>query len=223
MTSTAAASANEVSFSALEAALDTLALFQSMFPLDDELKIGPSTVSQLPDLQELLDSFESGEANMSAVKASFTSVDFTLAIPLEDEEQEPLELHVQLPLRGSDIEDQCIPSPQLQIRQPPFFNRSQHSALCNSLEDFVQEQVGLTSWTPSDLILGAIDNVKDTAAGLRKESAAEREVELEPEETLGALQRTWFWFPSLSSKEKRQDFVDYSHEFKLTGFVMAGE
>lgn len=36
------------------------------------------------------------------------------------------------------------------------------------------------------------------------------------------LERVWFWFPSLSSKEKRKDLVSFAHDSGLTGFVLAG-
>lgn len=42
------------------------------------------------------------------------------------------------------------------------------------------------------------------------------------EEKKEKLERVWFWFPSLSSKEKRKDLVTFGHDAGLTGFVLAG-
>jgi hypothetical protein len=41
--------------------------------------------------------------------------------------------------------------------------------------------------------------------------------------TKSCLERVWFWFPSLSSKEKRKDLVDYAEEHLLSGFLLAGK
>jgi hypothetical protein len=37
------------------------------------------------------------------------------------------------------------------------------------------------------------------------------------------LQRVWFWFPSLSSKEKRRDLITFGEEHLLSGFLLAGK
>lgn len=39
----------------------------------------------------------------------------------------------------------------------------------------------------------------------------------------GPLLRVWFYFPSLSTREKRKDLVNYAPRYNLTGFVLAGK
>lgn len=38
-----------------------------------------------------------------------------------------------------------------------------------------------------------------------------------------ALVRVWFYFPSLSTREKRDDMVNFAPTYQLTGFVLAGK
>lgn len=209
---------DELCFAALQDALDTLALFQSMFPLENELSIEPASAKALPDLQQLVEEMEAGSGGGSKLCAAPDSFDFTLAISVEEDDiEDPCLLDIQLLLKGS------VPhSPQLQLRQPTFLSRSQHHVVSNELVTYMETESNTSGWTSSDLLLGAVDVVRESAGRVYRESQVEEVVEEAPVEALGELQRTWFWFPSLSSKEKRQDFVDYSHEFKLTGFVMAG-
>jgi hypothetical protein len=37
------------------------------------------------------------------------------------------------------------------------------------------------------------------------------------------LVRVWFYFPSLNTREKRQNMVDWAPSYSLTGFVLAGK
>ncbi|SCV69387.1 BQ2448_2407 [Microbotryum intermedium] len=43
------------------------------------------------------------------------------------------------------------------------------------------------------------------------------------EEVKGALFRVWFVFQSLSTREKRDDIVNWAKDYQLTGFVLAGK
>ena len=40
---------------------------------------------------------------------------------------------------------------------------------------------------------------------------------------MGPLVRVWFYFPSLSTREKRDDLVSMAPMYALTGFVLAGK
>lgn len=209
---------DELSFAALRDALDTLALFQSMFPLENELSIEPTSAAELPGLERLVEEMEEGRAQDMDMCSAVDSLDFTLAVPIDEEGvDESCLLDIQLLLKGSKPHP-----PQIQVRQPAFLNRSQHHSVSTELSSYIQAESSTSGWTSSDLLLGAVDVVREGASRVYREGQVEEVVDEAPVEELGELQRTWFWFPSLSSKEKRQDFVDYSHEFKLTGFVMAG-
>lgn len=39
----------------------------------------------------------------------------------------------------------------------------------------------------------------------------------------GPIVRVWFYFQSLSTREKRNDIVNYAASYSLTGFVLAGK
>jgi hypothetical protein len=68
--------------------------------------------------------------------------------------------------------------------------------------------------------LAASDILAENASGSAEDGGAnDRPVAADTDR----LERVWFWFPSLSSKEKRRDLVTYAEDSGLTGFVLAGE
>jgi hypothetical protein len=69
-----------------------------------------------------------------------------------------------------------------------------------------------------------VNSIKEACQAILSRTQEQTQVEV-AEEDAGdeALQRVWFWFPSLSTKEKRRDLVDYAPRYGLTGFVLAGE
>lgn len=95
-----------------------------------------------------------------------------------------------------------------------------------------------------DLLLATIDHIRSvTPALLPAPAPAPRTAESEPtgrgggrggagarrkrpdHNSDGAAPeefRVWFWLPSLSTREKRDDMVNWAPEYNLTGFVLAG-
>lgn len=127
-------------------------------------------------------------------------LDAVLNLALEGERHIALSISL-LPLRISP-------------RQPPFLTRSAHETLSAG--------VAALPHSPdlSESLIAAIEYVRATAPLL----AVEEEVETqEEEEDDGPLERVWFWLPSLNTKEKRRDMVDYAPRFRLAGFVLAGK
>lgn len=73
---------------------------------------------------------------------------------------------------------------------------------------------------PEDDILSAIEHVRERAyeylATLQQNTIAPKDAE-------GPEVRAWFYFPSISTREKRDDLVNHAPGFHLTGFLLAGK
>ncbi|KAK4684620.1 hypothetical protein P7C73_g5547, partial [Tremellales sp. Uapishka_1] len=183
----------------LEGQLSTVLLLQAMYPLSSELVLSPDT-------QEYLD----GRSPRTPRELSFT-----LTITPDDAPAFPLTLAIDLPTT------QHTSSTTITARQPPFFSRRQHQALLSCIVP--HDNNGADD--SSEYILNAIEAVKARASELLADAAgAVVDESLDPVlVTVEGLERAWFWFPSLSTREKRKDIVDYAADYDLTGFVLAGK
>jgi hypothetical protein len=76
----------------------------------------------------------------------------------------------------------------------------------------------LSSSLPDD-IFSALDFLRDQGSSLIPTPTTTETEEV----TQGPLIRVWFYFPSLSTREKRQHMVDWAPSYSLTGFVLAGK
>ena len=124
------------------------------------------------------------------------------------------------PPAGGDLAEP--PPLTYSLRQPAWMSRA--------------EVAELGSGMPAGDILAAFDYVQDNApryyAARHDEAAAAGRTPQQQQQPGGAggggddnspLLRVWFYFPSLSTREKRKDLVDYAPGYGLTGFVLAGK
>ncbi|KAL8292451.1 hypothetical protein RQP46_001063 [Phenoliferia psychrophenolica] len=211
--------------SILVAALSTLEVLSSMLSLDGELSLAPSTAAALPLLSSLADAPPS--PSLAAQLPS--ELIFTILIALDaqtdaastPDEPPSLRLTVSLPLSHPQS------PPHLTLHQPTWLSRTAHhsfaAALAASLTSAEEDS--------TSFILDAIEWVRDKGSRLweqTQEEKGERERLAASERDKaslgeGALVRVWFWLPSLSTREKRDNIVDWAPEYRLTGFVLAGK
>lgn len=177
---------------------DTLILLQAMYPRESELVFPtPSALAFLSSPSALPSSGEVYvELNLS-LDPSSASADsaVTLEITL------------------------CLTTAELKVRLnlgSSALSRSEHENLREVIRPMADEE-------------GSSDYILDTIASLEThfstiiDGRAAPQVPLAKQEKEEKLERVWFWFPSLSSREKRKDLVVFAHDAGLTGFVLAGE
>ncbi|KAL7424620.1 hypothetical protein Q5752_000304 [Cryptotrichosporon argae] len=177
--------------------LSTVSLLEAMYPLPSELVLAPSSLAALA----LLQSDPSAVPPVPALELVLNLANARGAVPLT----------CVLPLSSWPI--------SISARQPPFLSRAQQDALVACLP-----RPGPDS--SAETILSAIEAVTSFLADLLPDPLPARPEEQavdEPEHADEDEERVWFWFPSLSTREKRQDLVDYAPLYGLTGFVLAGK
>ncbi|KZP31644.1 hypothetical protein FIBSPDRAFT_944715 [Athelia psychrophila] len=200
----------------LEEQLSTIALLQAMYPLPSELVISSDTAT-----------FVDGSAAGPIAKFTPSALDLVLRLLVDDNEALPLELGISLPLVEADAERSR--ARLALVRQPDFLTRSAYETLAGS---FPPSDPDVSS---SEIVLSAIEHVRHEASSLLMQLLAESAAAASAKSALQdtgktaknngkeRLERVWFWFPSLSTKEKRRDLVEYAPRFGLTGFVLAGK
>jgi hypothetical protein len=186
----------------VEYQLSNISLLQSMYPDSSELSISPSCRS----------SYSALEADLQAS----VNVDQLELLHSTSIEQGEIGLLIILPLNRSRVE--------VSLRQPSWLTRAeweQVRALPPSAEDDLVVEYLLDT---TDLIRRRVSRL----AKYQVVAETKPDISLDPATGLplkpkSCLQRVWFWFPSLSSKEKRRDLITFAEEHLLTGFLLAGE
>lgn len=124
-----------------------------------------------------------------------------------DQPNSLLRLFLSFPLVGeaSAVEP---PAVRTRLHQPTWMTKS--------------EVVQLTAELPEEDILGVIEHIKEAAMqylqGSRKTETSNNRSEANE-----SIVRAWFYFPSISTRSKRDDLVNLAPSYNLTGFLMAGK
>lgn len=122
--------------------------------------------------------------------------------------------------------------PKLSVLQPSWLSRSQHIDLVNQFTTLLTlpsspstpstSQTDLVSDDDITTILAAIETLKDLSQSLIPDLSLSN-LSLSTPEEIEEEFRVFYHFPSLSTKAKRKDLVDWAAEYGLTGFVLAGQ
>lgn len=185
----------------IELLLDQIDLLRAMYPDEEELLIDQHTDNLLIDVRKWC------ERELAERPAIPNTLSFTLALKVGEELAMPkhISLSIEAPFTGSPGE--TAPALKVRIRQPEWLTKAEVAQLAEGL--------------PQDDVLSAIEHVREQAnvyllsskdaAAVAKDGAQQ------------ALTRVWFYFPSISTREKRDDIVKYAPSYDLTGFLLAGK
>lgn len=142
-----------------------------------------------------------------------SSLDLIVTIPLEDgvgSNIPMIQMNVTIPIRSEERDPIETPPITYSIRQPSWMSRAQVTDLVAAM--------------PMDDVLTAFDYVKEnTGPYLGKDKTIAGPLAVSSSLDNTPLLRVWFYFPSLSTREKRKDLVTYAPRYSLTGFVLAGK
>ncbi|OAG11744.1 uncharacterized protein CC84DRAFT_1080822 [Paraphaeosphaeria sporulosa] len=164
--------------------------------------------------QDTLNLLKAGiENNTLPIKNTFNSSTITLLLNLEISETTTLQLDINIPFaHQSEDSPEEAPLAKIRIRQPPWLNRAATSQL--------NAQVSET-----DDLFTAIDDIKQAASDLLQSqlTLASQSNPTNSQSDSAPLVRAWFYFPSISTRSKRDDFIIHAPSYKLTGFLFAGK
>ncbi|TID22644.1 hypothetical protein E2P81_ATG01770 [Venturia nashicola] len=184
----------------MEAQLSTIELLAGMFPDADEISIPPETSTWTKLL--------SSEDPLPAPTPLELSLSLNLNVgDVAVDEVRHVLLNILVPLRYSDVDRAEPPSLRYHLRQPDWLSRAQILEFSSAM--------------PQGDVFEAIEWIREEApdrlvAKMKKDRTNSSQAE-------EALVRVWFYFPSLSTREKRDDMVNFAPAYQLTGFVLAGK
>ena len=215
----------------LTAQLATIEVLSSMLSLDGELVLSPATAAALPLLAQLVNA-DSTRPSLSLAQLSLDQLPlelaFTVLVTLSPDHAPPsVRLTVTLPLSRAPPSTPTT-TPRLTVHQPTWLSRSAHDSFSASL---ASAALLFPSDDSTTFILDAIEWTRDHAKRLwddtvRDKDARDAIASSERDKDAagqGKLVRVWFWLPSLSTREKRDDICQWAPEYHLTGFVLAGQ
>ncbi|KAF6813075.1 hypothetical protein CPLU01_14741 [Colletotrichum plurivorum] len=189
----------------IEHQLSQIDLLTAMYPSEDEVTLNPGSESLL---ERLRFSIESGSA--LDVSGSAVEVGLVLRLSIPEGEKE-LHLDITVPFsRPSDEPQEEAPRIRIRARQPAWMTRTASSSLNASI--------------PEDDLFSAVDFIRDSASQhLQSSPTSQSEPTQADADEEGPLVRVWFYFPSISTRSKRDDFITHAPGYNLTGFLYAGK
>ncbi|KAJ5612547.1 hypothetical protein N7510_005741 [Penicillium lagena] len=190
----------------MESQLSTIDLLMAMFPSPGELEIPESTMQCVETLRDWCQN-----PNFTPSKIP-SSIFLIVSLPIADGDK-AIEVSISVPLQCEDpatIEQP--PSLSYSLRQPEWMSKA--------------EVAGLAAAIPQGDALEAFEYIQTEASRFleNKQSQTVSSKETEPQTSFGGpIVRVWFYFPSLSTRKKREDMVNFAPGYSLTGFVLAGK
>ncbi|KAF5968832.1 hypothetical protein FBULB1_10548 [Fusarium bulbicola] len=190
----------------MELQLGQIDLLMAMYASDDAIAIDSAVSGLIERLREWCET--DGEATP---KFSESAINLQLRVDVEDEDSlsRTLQLTLTVPLKCQKQEEPLIEPPPIKtrIQQPDWMSKGDVAKLNTEI--------------PEEDILSVIEHIKD--------AASQHLLRLKQTEIANApiadtsLVRVWFYFPSISTRAKRDDFINYAPTYGLTGFLLAGK
>ncbi|KAI4847348.1 hypothetical protein E4T44_04173 [Aureobasidium sp. EXF-8845] len=178
----------------LESQISTLDLLLAMFPDDSEFEITPSDLDLITDVRD------NGSDGISSIPS-----EIHLALHVSLDSTHSIQVNITAPLQSPEPKPTEAPPITFSLRQPNWLDKASVAALSSTL--------------PDD-IFSALDYLRDRGPSLIPTATTPLTTK---SKSTGPLVRVWFYFPSLSTREKRQHMVDWAPSYSLTGFVLAGK
>ncbi|KAK4208998.1 hypothetical protein QBC37DRAFT_431054 [Rhypophila decipiens] len=192
----------------LELQLAQIDLLQAMYPDEDAIAIDDSSTTLLSKLQ----TFNSDTQSSEKVPARPSVV--SLLLTLEADEDKKFQLEIAMPVT-CDMKDRDLDEPpraKIRLVQPPWMSKADASSITSNATKEKEEDLATR-----------IEQIKDAVA-LHLSSPSQTTL-LQSAECMesSSLVRVWFYFPSISTRSKRDDIVNYAPAYKLTGFLLSGK
>ena len=120
-----------------------------------------------------------------------------------------LDLTVPFAYQGETAPEEP-PRIKVRIQQSIWMNKASTSDIMKNISDM-------------DDVLETIEYIQEAGMQQLAQSAAQTSHDASIAKTTGPLVRVWFYFPSISTRSKRDDFIVHAPSYALTGFLYAGK
>ena len=186
----------------MESQLSTIDLLAAMFPSPGELEI-PESTSQY--IEKLRDWCQDPDTIPSGIPSSIL---LAVCLPIAGGEK-TIQVSISIPVQSDNPEIEQPPPLSYLLRQPDWMSKA--------------EVAGLAAAMPQEDVFEAFEYVQEQALHFLEAQKQNLNSEGTIDTKSGPVVRVWFYFQSLSTREKRNDLVNYAASYSLTGFVLAGK
>lgn len=195
-----------LSLDLLELQIGQIDLLMAMYP--EEIKLDDHSNKVLDTLRNTVDDNTSGGFSVAPVVSMILELSTT-----QDDASNSQGIRLDLTAPFTYENSQVLVEPpnfRVRVQQPSWLSR----AATNQLQDTVPE---------GEDLLSAIEHIKDAAAQAYQQSLQTPASSAASTSDSGPLVRVWFYFPSISTRSKRDDFIKFAPAYNLTGFLYAGK
>jgi hypothetical protein len=195
----------------IELQLGQIDLLLAMYP--EELTIDSSSQKLLEAVREIGDNHSVSIAWFEKTSTA-PSVLMLLRVPIPSDTagRQTLEAHLTVPFTHDGVEHSDDP-PRVRVRvhQPSWLSKAATSQLMADLPE-------------DEDLLGTIEYIHEAASRQLERSIAStaKDSAIHTAST-ASIVRVWFYFPSISTRSKRDDFITHAPSYSLTGFLYAGK
>lgn len=186
----------------MESQLSTIDLLAAMFPSPGELEI-PESTSQC--IEKLRNWCQDPDTIPSGIPSSLL---LAVCLPIAGGEK-TIQVSISIPVQSDNPEIEQPPPLSYLLRQPDWMSKA--------------EVAGLAAAMPQEDVFEAFEYVQEQALHFLEAQKQNLNFEGTIDTKSGPVVRVWFYFQSLSTREKRNDLVNYAASYSLTGFVLAGK
>lgn len=190
--------------------LGQIDLLMAMYAHDDAVSVDSASLELVEALRNWCDGGD--DAMPQHVEAS---ISMTLNLDLADSESvhgdqpRPLQLSLAIPLIHEGVVSDDPPAIKARVQQPAWLSKGQTAQLNTDL--------------PEEDILTVIEHIKEAALEFSTQPSQSSSESTKLFDADAPLVRAWFYFPSISTRAKRDDLINFGPIYGLTGFLMAGK
>ena len=202
----------------MEVQLGEIDLLLAMYPSEDEIQVDNSSRCLLEELRTWCESEDTEGFSCLTQDAIYITLGLDFDVPVQDDSETTItdaapriELAISVPIAytGDTTASDLSEPPNASTRVQPTSWMSKAEAAQMSAE------------APQADITSAIEFVREAAAHSFKRKH-HKECMASPNNHQ-EITRIWFYFPSISTRSKRDDIVNYAPTYNLTGFLLAGK
>ncbi|CEJ82978.1 hypothetical protein VHEMI03014 [[Torrubiella] hemipterigena] len=191
----------------LEMQIGQIDLLMAMYPNEGCIHLGEVSRAVLDSLRGWLG--DDGDApDASSIPEA---LDVSMTSETTDERPREVKLEMAFPLRYIGDDEPVEPPPaKIRLQQAAWMSKA--------------DTVALATQIPQDQdLFSAIETINEIISAYEPPQNQTSISSSQPLTQDSSLARVWFYFPSISTRSKRDDLVNQAPSYQLTGFLLAGK
>ncbi|KAH9886867.1 hypothetical protein F4778DRAFT_443057 [Xylariomycetidae sp. FL2044] len=217
----------------LELQLGQIDLLLAMYAPEDAIQIDSGSRELVARLQEWCGTGSDSDSEPdSSPPPAPPSISMTLSLEIDPSIKRALQLDISIPLKYCENElprspSEHPPPAKVRVRQPAWLSKADTAALTAQIPS--QDDDDYDVFTTIESIKEAASTITTTTSNPSPNNPNDKdkdnrpEQQPQPQEQPEPLARVWFYFPSISTRSKREDLVRHAPRYDLTGFLVSGK